>query len=165
VRKPLDEFYAAHGWRDGRRGECKGCFQAARRARQTEDPGLRRQAVERVRRWREGNADRYGSYAAAYRRTDAYERSLRRSLLKSKYGITPEDYDRMLAEQGGGCLLCGDPPPDGRSLHVDHDEVTDRVRGLLCFRRNAGIGQLRHDPELAAARTRAGRLGSSGRTP
>ncbi len=56
----------------------------------------------------------------------------------------------MLAEQGGGCAVCGDPP--GRTaLHVDHCHDTGLVRGLLCFRCNSAIGNLRDDPDIIAA--------------
>jgi Recombination endonuclease VII len=41
----------------------------------------------------------------------------------------------MLAEQGGGCAICGAEPKTKR-LHVDHDHKTGAVRGLLCFRCN-----------------------------
>lgn len=70
-----------------------------------------------------------------------------------KYGLTVEDYDRMFAEQGGVCILCGNAPnPDGvraaSRLHPDHDHVTGQVRDLLCLTCNVGIGHLRDDPAL-----------------
>jgi Recombination endonuclease VII. len=46
-----------------------------------------------------------------------------------------ELYERLLAEQGGVCAICGNPPKT-RRLHVDHDHKTGRVRGLLCYRCN-----------------------------
>lgn len=54
-----------------------------------------------------------------------------RSHLKNTYGITTEEYDRMLAEQGGSCAIC-DREPKKRRLSVDHDHSTGKVRGLLC---------------------------------
>jgi hypothetical protein len=51
------------------------------------------------------------------------------------YGITSADYDARLAEQGGVCALCGNPPKVKR-LHVDHDHKTGRVRGILCSKCN-----------------------------
>ena len=50
-------------------------------------------------------------------------------------GVTDEDYALMLATQGGGCAICGNPPRT-RRLHVDHDHKTGVVRGLLCFQCN-----------------------------
>ena len=47
-------------------------------------------------------------------------------------GVSDEDYALLLAMQGGGCAICGQPPKS-RRLHVDHDHKTGRVRGLLCF--------------------------------
>ena len=70
---------------------------------------------------------------------------MRRAHLRAKYGLTPADYDWMLAGQGGGCAICGEPAPDGQSLHVDHCHDTGRVRGLLCFNCNAGLGMFDHD--------------------
>jgi hypothetical protein len=68
----------------------------------------------------------------------------------TKYGITPEQYDQMLLDQGGGCAICGSEE-EGRGkefLHVDHDHKTGKVRGLLCFGCNSGIGHLREDTEI-----------------
>ena len=38
--KPLDEFYEAAGCVDGRRGECRSCFQAKAVARAEADPAI-----------------------------------------------------------------------------------------------------------------------------
>ncbi len=65
--------------------------------------------------------------------------------MKRTFGITPEEYDGRLAYQGGECALCGRPPKDGKSLHVDHDHDTGYVRGLLCFSCNAALGHLQDD--------------------
>src|SRR5262249_47723947 len=72
----------------------------------------------------------------------------RASHLKRKFGITLADYEAMLVAQGGGCAICGDPEPEGRSLHVDHDHEDGQVRGLLCFRCNNALGDLREDVAL-----------------
>ncbi len=53
----------------------------------------------------------------------------------AQLGVTDAEYDRLLAAQGGGCAICGNPPKT-RRLHVDHDHKTGRVRGLLCHRDN-----------------------------
>jgi hypothetical protein len=66
----------------------------------------------------------------------------RRYNLKKAYGITLEDYDRMLSDQGGKCAICGTDNPGSNEthFHVDHDHDTRKVRGLLCERCNIGIG-------------------------
>lgn len=65
------------------------------------------------------------------------------SMMRHNYGIGLDDYERMLAEQGGGCAICArTPDEEGRRLHVDHDHETGLVRGLLCGNCNRGIGYL-----------------------
>jgi len=56
-------------------------------------------------------------------------------LLKRDFGITPEEYERLLALQGGRCAIC-ERRPRARRLAVDHDHGTGEVRGLLCTRCN-----------------------------
>ena len=65
--------------------------------------------------------------------------------MKRTFGMTPDEYERRLAQQGGGCAVCGRAPKPGKSLHVDHDHETGYVRGLLCFKCNAALGQLGDD--------------------
>ena len=52
--------------------------------------------------------------------------------LKRVYGISCEQYDKMMRRQHRRCAICG-RPFDVRRAYVDHDHSTHRVRGLLCF--------------------------------
>lgn len=65
----------------------------------------------------------------------------RRHRLRKFYGMTIEEYDALLAAQGGVCAICLNPPTDDRQLVVDHDHETNEVRGLLCDGCNTGLGR------------------------
>lgn len=65
------------------------------------------------------------------------------------YRLTPEEYDAILAFQGGVCAGCGEPPR-GIRLAVDHCHKTGRIRGLLCWLCNRAIGILRDNAKAAA---------------
>ena len=71
----------------------------------------------------------------------------RQRRLMAQYGITSEDYDHMFDEQHGRCLGCD---REGQPLYVDHDHVTGRVRGLLCFPCNAALGLVKDNPATLA---------------
>ena len=71
---------------------------------------------------------------------------------RSRTGIDAAEYDRRLAEQGGGCAICG-AKPKARRLHADHRHTGDEaVRGLLCFRCNKYLPAVLYlnEPLLAA---------------
>jgi hypothetical protein len=71
----------------------------------------------------------------------------RNNHLVKKYGLTSKDYDIMLESQGSKCAICKTIEPGGRGkFHVDHNHNTGRVRGLLCYRCNVGIGYFDDDP-------------------
>jgi hypothetical protein len=61
-----------------------------------------------------------------------------------RYGLTVEEYEKMLAAQDGKCAICRNPPKT-RRLSVDHDHDTGAVRQLLCHPCNHGIAHL-EDP-------------------
>lgn len=70
----------------------------------------------------------------------------RRSILKSRYGITPEDFEEMLKKQDGRCAICG--IQYHLTLHIDHDHTNGRVRGLLCNNCNRGLGHFKDSMDL-----------------
>lgn len=80
-------------------------------------------------------------------RADADPEAVRDRLLRKKYKITVEEYERMLVAQNGVCAIC-EKQPSKRRLHVDHCHKTGRVRGLLCSNCNTAIGKLNDDPAL-----------------
>lgn len=69
--------------------------------------------------------------------------------LMRKYGITVDEYDRILSKQGGVCKICG-KSSQGVSLAVDHDHQTGRIRGILCENCNRGLGMFKDSPMLLA---------------
>lgn len=84
----------------------------------------------------------------------------RRYYLKVHFNITPEEYDELLAGQGGVCAICSNPPNKGRWLDVDHDHsccTSSRrtcgrcIRGLLCNACNTHLGILEKVEWRAAA--------------
>lgn len=70
-----------------------------------------------------------------------YQRTLK---LRRVFNLTPEDYDAILAHQGGVCALCGKPPGRIR-LAVDHDHATGLIRGLVCPSCNRGLAYWHDD--------------------
>lgn len=60
-------------------------------------------------------------------------RSVKNTNLR-RYGVTIEDYERMLVEQGDACAICREPfdHDEYRGIHVDHCHTNGTVRGLLC---------------------------------
>jgi Recombination endonuclease VII len=68
----------------------------------------------------------------------------RNFLLKLRYGVTEQEVERMVAEQGGVCVICLWAP----AKHVDHGHLTGVVRRILCFKCNGGLGQFHDDPAV-----------------
>jgi hypothetical protein len=91
---------------------------------------------------------------------DEIRRDKNRRISIRRYGIEWEQYEKMLAEQGGVCAICQRPPTgrgtSGQRLHVDHDHSCcpgnrscgKCVRALLCTNCNRGIGYFQDNPAL-----------------
>lgn len=70
-----------------------------------------------------------------------------------RYGITREEFNAFLADQGGRCAICNTNELGTRGWHLDHDhqkELTDATgwRGVLCHACNTGLGGFRDNVEL-----------------
>lgn len=60
---------------------------------------------------------------------------------RHRYGVEREEYEAILARQGGVCGICG----RDEKLVIDHDHETGEIRGLLCHRCNFALGAVEDD--------------------
>jgi hypothetical protein len=130
--KPLDDFHRNNWRKDGHQSFCKPCHNA------------------RAATWRSKHPDFHQERLA---RDPMY---FRRQKLRKLYGISLEDYDALLEQQGGVCAICKQPEArqlQGRPapLVVDHDHVTGKVRGLLCHSCNTPLAFVERRGWLHAA--------------
>ena len=146
--KPLTDFHRASTTRDGRRSECKTCFSDLSRARYQANPEA---AKERARRWQGENRERHLENQRRRRQLPEVKSRERDAHLRRKFQLTADQYEEMLAAQGGGCAVCGREPKPGKALHVDHNHETGAVRGLVCFSCNSALGNLHEDEQRISA--------------
>ena len=127
--------------RFGRSNYCSAC-QTDRKREKRKDPKYAARERARSKKWRETNPKRAA-------------RSIRCATLRKKYGISADEYDQLLAEQGGVCKICGADNPQikvpgkrTKNLYVDHDHKSGKIRGLLCQPCNTVLGRMNDDPIL-----------------
>lgn len=133
MEKSVTSFYLHRGTKDGRTTYCGQCQS--------------RSSAE----WKARNLERAKEWQTAYTQGERVRRDARehmRAWNLRKYGLTPEDYERMHSDQDGLCAICQQPEryvdprtQQPRRLAVDHDHATGVVRGLLCGACNRSIGQ------------------------
>lgn len=171
IEKPRSEFRRNKARPDGLSFYCKKCFaqrdKEGYRKRQEKKGRTVRQHVavphgfkrcpgcETIKPHEEwsrnrGSKDGYASYCKA-----CYSKRGARDYLKRTYQLTPEEVRELATSQGGVCRICQAAP----AMHIDHDHDDGAIRGMLCFRCNAGIGQFADDPERL--RRAAGYLGGT----
>ena len=123
-RRLRDEFYAEPRNSDGLASFCKACTAAKNGARQRTPAGK-----------------------------ESCRKASRKHQLKNIHGITHEQFEAMLAAQGGACAICPSKDAGGRwgTFHIDHDHETNEVRGPLCNPCNIGLGSFRDDGKLLLA--------------
>ena len=112
--KPDSGFYHNRRNTDGLGSWCKKCNLGYKNRRYATDANFRETVAERNRQ----------NYNPVKRREYGLQR---------RFGITAEEYDRMLEVQSGCCAACGRHQTEFKSrLAVDHNHETGEVRGLLC---------------------------------
>ena len=66
---------------------------------------------------------------------------------KSKYNLSLETVDAILAEQGYCCKCCGALEPGGRGKwHLHHSHRSGKILAFLCFNCNHGSGLFEDNP-------------------
>lgn len=68
--------------------------------------------------------------------------------LRRWYNVSEDEWESLLAEQGGGCYGCGGKGKT-RALHTDHSHKTGIVRGILCASCNSALRKLKDNPDIA----------------
>ncbi len=76
--------------------------------------------------------------------------------IMKKFNISLTQYNKMVKEQNGRCLICGREFKDiYRNLkhnhiyytpRIDHDHKTGKVRGVLCHHCNIALGSFNENP-------------------
>jgi len=87
----------------------------------------------------QNNSDRH---KRNYRNTEKHKTASYRHRIK-KYGLTVEQFEKMMEDQKGSCAICNRELP----LVIDHCHNTGKVRKLLCTPCNIGLGSFGDDIE------------------
>lgn len=130
IEKPLVEFFKAAQNLDGFTGRCKICISHCNRKRYSL------------------NKERYREYFDKYKKENP-DIALKSSL-KRLYGMTLEQWDELMLNQGGVCAICEKQCRSGKRLAVDHIHGTNPIviRGLLCECCNRGMGLFEDSSKL-----------------
>ncbi len=147
--KPLDQFGVHNREKGQHRNMCRDCSSAWLKEYNKSPEG------QKVRGdYREQNKEKMEVYQELYR-NDPEKQKLakeyhRKYDLMKQFGLTPDDYDEILNKQNGRCAVCKSDRFDSKrkTLAVDHDHVTGKVRGLFCRRCNQAIGAFEDNPDL-----------------
>jgi hypothetical protein len=155
LEKPLEEFYT-------QRKCCKSCWSILRKTYYS-------QKREEAKQWRNSyhikhreSENKYGHDWYARNKLKAKITSAKwyfdnldkakANHLRNKFGITVEEYNKLLLEQDGKCAICGKSQAEfNRSFCVDHDHNTGKVRGLLCDNCNKALGCFYDDINIIKA--------------
>ena len=115
-----DCFYRSKTLPQGLRSACKDCERGAER-------NLAKDRANNQKWFRENRAKR------------------RDQTRQRKYGVSSEEIEFTFGSQGRQCAICGSDEPGGRFnvWQVDHDHLTKKFRGVVCYRCNQLLGYAR----------------------
>lgn len=97
-------------------------------------------------RLRDGFQSRCKACQNAWFKTPEGKEAKRRSNLKTRYGITEDEYLTMLVLQDSKCGICSVDFNNPDEINIDHDHNTGKVRQCLCAGCNRGLGGFQDDP-------------------
>lgn len=140
--KDRSEFYKNSRSKDGLKSYCKSC---------TRNFKSFKKVYEKTRRatklWKLAHPEKIAQYRKSAKNSVKPATIIKAHFhrISKTYGITKEQYDQMLREQKGVCIICGNTNKSKIRLAVDHDHKTGKVRGLLCSRCNVALGLVGDD--------------------
>ena len=124
TEKPITEFKGDKTCTHGYRHQCRVCYRKLQNERYQRD----KDNPEFIRKKR-----------ISGRKCD----------LKRNYGITEEEYDKLLKAQDFKCAICEKTEEkSGRKLSVDHCHTSNNIRGVLCTACNTALGKFKDDVHL-----------------
>ena len=133
------------------KGRCVTCCKADYTERNAANREARRE-YDRLRRQQPETIAREKAWSKTRVNTPKRQADRRRNLLRRKYNLTFESYNRMLMSQSKTCAICDESLPvvmiPGRAVTIDHDHATGTVRGLLCNNCNLMLGHARDNQDI-----------------
>lgn len=99
-----------------RRGKCNKCRREESRKRYAENPHIQERMKKNARDHR----------------------------IRKVYGLESEDVEQMISNQDNKCAIC--KVEFSKLPNIDHCHTTGKVRGILCWQCNTGLGQFKDDP-------------------
>jgi len=133
--KFFTEFNKCKANKDGLQFVCKTCkkewFQKRYKIK-------RKEIIAQTIKWRNKHKEQWLKYSDEYRNKNRIRIRIRKVL--SLYNLTLEDYNRIFLSQNKKCAICG---IENFAPKIDHDHKTGKVRGILCFNCNTGLGNFK----------------------
>ena len=133
--KRLEEFSRDKNNKDGRTYDCKKCRSKVYKQWCLDNP---KKAKE--------TRDRYAPYRKEYYQRPEQLLKYRKRWVQ-RYGLSLEEFDKMVDTQRNLCYVCNRPEPQVKNRHlcIDHNHKTGKVRKLLCSSCNRALGLLREN--------------------
>jgi len=125
TEKSQEDFYKDYRRKAGIRIECKQCTKRKYIEFKTKYPEIYKAHVKRSNR-----------------------KHARSNHLKYTYGITKDQYNSLLQLQNELCAICQQKETIHKYLLVDHDHLTNKIRGLLCSNCNVALGRFKYNTEV-----------------
>ena len=101
--------------------------------------------------WRSNNKEKIKARGKQYKLNHKEQSKAQdtKRRLKICYNLTPKQYDGLFKAQNGRCLICGTHQSNlRRALDVDHNHITNKVRGLLCGNCNLLLGNAKDNTDI-----------------
>jgi hypothetical protein len=124
--------------------KARQCAREGARRRRATNPKIREKQHEYdIRHYA---ANKKAENERSRRQYQANREKIREQKLKTKYGLSLNQWNQMFATQGGVCAICSIGAPGGNGWCTDHCHTTGRVRAILCGHCNKGLGHFKDSP-------------------